>query len=811
MYRLLLICLALLFVTSAEAQLRFDTLSTRPIGPGMTLTHIIEHTQPWNINVVEVDLTNPHVKMRAMAAQDRVGGRETVGNMAARQEQQGNRVVAAINGDFFTTSWPVATHVQDGQMAYPPVVHSSQRPGVAFSSTNQASIEDPVFSGSVSFNDTTFTIHGVNRPRQANEIVFYNQYRGATTLTAAGGSELIVRAVTDWVVNDTVRVVVEQRRPNADNSQIPVGGGVISAYGSLGVYLNNNTAVGDTLDLFLGAMPSVGDLREMMSGGPFIVRNGQVNVGPRGDGVDRHPRTAAGINADGTRLYLVVLDGRQAASAGVTLTELAQWMVSVGIDRAMNLDGGGSSTLLIHGEVENLLLGDQRPVANGLAVFSTAPLGELASVRARQRNVRLFRGDQIQFDVDGVDEHFHPVPFDSARVQFTSDEAVGTVSSDGTLVAGDVAAEGNVYITYGSLVDTVNVVVTDIDRLQIMPGDIVIDTTRSFAFSYQAFDSDGRRRTLQAGDVAWSVIDEELGSIDDEGRFVGLRAGTTHVVAVYRAVSDTVRVDVETIYGVQSLDAFDDRDAWTLVLDNVDASGSSVEFIELEDGSQAAQFNYSFTAGSASIYRMTLRQNIVVPGVPTHVHADVKSDGRNHRVFFELEDAVGTRVTAFVPRFITETEFDSLAAPAYWAGMVHPLTVRGVGVQLASTGSAGTVNDGSLGFTKIRVSYPPPSTVSNEPGAELPVAIALEQNYPNPFNPSTTIRYAISEPGAVSLRIYDALGRLVDTLVDGARMPAGSHAATWNAESGASISSGVYFYVLESAGQRVTRSMILLK
>jgi uncharacterized protein YigE (DUF2233 family) len=397
MYRLLSICLALFFVTSAEAQLRFDTLSTRPIGPGMTHTHVLERNVPWDLNIIDVDLTNPYVQMRAMAAQDRVGGRETVPSMATRQDREDHRVVAAINGDFFTTSWPVATHIQDGEIAYGPVVPGTNRPGVGFSATNRAMIEAPVFNSTVAFGDTSLVINGVNRNRNAGELILYNRYRGANTSTTSDGSEVAVRVVDAWTTNEAIRVVVEERRPSTGSTSIVAGGAVLSGQGARGAFLNNSVAVGDTLTLRLGITPGVDDLREMISGGPFIVRNGQVNVGPRGDGVDRHPRTVVGINEDGTRLFMVTVDGRQNSSAGMTLAELADFLVRIGVDRAMNLDGGGSTTLLLHGQIENSISGDLRPVANGLAVISLAPRGDLTTVRLQQRSIRLFKGEQISF------------------------------------------------------------------------------------------------------------------------------------------------------------------------------------------------------------------------------------------------------------------------------------------------------------------------------------------------------------------------------------------------------------------------------
>lgn len=88
-----------------------------------------------------------------------------------------------------------------------------------------------------------------------------------------------------------------------------------------------------------------------------------------------------------------------------------------------------------------------------------------------------------------------------------------------------------------------------------------------------------------------------------------------------------------------------------------------------------------------------------------------------------------------------------------------------------------------------------------------PTSIVLHPNYPNPFNPSTTIRYSLPHTTPVRLTVYDLLGRVVAVLVD-ALQPAGEHLVSLDASTWAS---GTYFYTIESADQRLTRAMLLIK
>ena len=94
----------------------------------------------------------------------------------------------------------------------------------------------------------------------------------------------------------------------------------------------------------------------------------------------------------------------------------------------------------------------------------------------------------------------------------------------------------------------------------------------------------------------------------------------------------------------------------------------------------------------------------------------------------------------------------------------------------------------------------------------MPEKVALDQNYPNPFNPTTEIRFTLTDPGQVSLQVYDLLGRKVATLVDG-ELSAAAHTVTWNGRdaAGQPAASGTYLYRLETEGLSQTRTMTLLK
>ena len=98
-------------------------------------------------------------------------------------------------------------------------------------------------------------------------------------------------------------------------------------------------------------------------------------------------------------------------------------------------------------------------------------------------------------------------------------------------------------------------------------------------------------------------------------------------------------------------------------------------------------------------------------------------------------------------------------------------------------------------------------TLVQRPETGLPAYFGLDQNYPNPFNPSTTISFTIPLKSFVSLKVFDALGRKVSTIVS-EEMHAGRYSRQWNAEG---LPSGVYFYHLEAGTYHDTKKLLLLK
>jgi len=105
------------------------------------------------------------------------------------------------------------------------------------------------------------------------------------------------------------------------------------------------------------------------------------------------------------------------------------------------------------------------------------------------------------------------------------------------------------------------------------------------------------------------------------------------------------------------------------------------------------------------------------------------------------------------------------------------------------------------------------SPVVNVENENVPATFNLSQNYPNPFNPVTSLQYAIGSRQFVTLKVYDLLGREVETLVNEEK-PAGEYEVEFNAANllpKGSLTSGIYFYQLKAGSFAETRKMVLIK
>jgi exopolysaccharide biosynthesis protein len=472
--------LFLILNVSLQSQFDLDKVQYKQVGPRMFFTKYVVHSVPWSIDVFEADMMNQYFAIETVKAFDVLaGGREKTSSMSARRNFTEHWSVSAINGDFFDmkTGMPNNIQVENGEILR---IERTDWPTIGFNSNNEVSISKPHFSGMLLLRDSSLMFNGVNTAREDNKLIIYNQFYGTSTGTSNHGFEASVNPISTWFANDTIYYLVDSINDAGENTTIPAGSAVISASGTIANYLNTHISVCDTIKIILSIRPSVNKLKEMIGGHPIIVEDGySTSMNPNNSFVyTRHPRTAVGINKDTTKLFLVTVDGRQASSLGMNLYELADLMLQLGVYHGINLDGGGSTTMVIRNEVVNTPsdVSGERPVSNALLVVSKAPLDTLSSIDISPALTEIFSGDQIQFNAFGVDNYFNPIIINPALLNYAlSDATLGTISSSGLFTANLKSGKCNVTVSYGTITDSAEVKIKMANGLRLTPPNIVTD------------------------------------------------------------------------------------------------------------------------------------------------------------------------------------------------------------------------------------------------------------------------------------------------------------------------------------------------
>ena len=311
-------------------------------------------------------LSEKTYELRPALATGSVRGRATVRQIATRFGAFG-----ALNGGYFAGNGaPLGMLMIDGEWVKEPILGRTVLGIMQDGSVQMGNVD---FNGRITLPGAgEFRINSLNAGHsKTDEVILYTQRWGNET--ADKSKEGATRVMLTGA-GQVLRVNAEGR-----GMVIPQGGYVLSAVGPRAAAMAKTT-VGGTATLRIATSPAWPGLRHAIGGGPRLVADGRPHntAGSEAFRSDiasgAAPRTAIGVLPNGDVL-LVVADGRQQGySAGLTLDEMAHFLVKQGVRDAMNLDGGGSSTLVVSGRLANRPSGGgERRVSNALLAFRVAP------------------------------------------------------------------------------------------------------------------------------------------------------------------------------------------------------------------------------------------------------------------------------------------------------------------------------------------------------------------------------------------------------------------------------------------------------
>jgi hypothetical protein len=342
------------------------------------------------INILEVDPGAAGIRIQPVLSHDILYGFELLSNMSARKN-----AYAAVTGGFFSRyGLPAGMVVINGELIsaatgkYPVFVVENGKAAIkdmksritveyaekgtgradsaAAGNTTSRNAPGEKAGNRIAAREGSLAVNCYNLPASSGAVAVYTPYYGRTN-RASGPN------ITAIVENGTVTGTAFY----GGEAEIPEKGMLVSFFDTEKYSVENiPLKVGDSVKL--SHLPELDGKADAYECGCWLVREGKAVV-PEKDAwigvlTNRDPRTAIGVQADGT-VVLLTVDGRQPGySAGFTGQELAAYLLALGVTDAAMLDGGASAEMLLDGRLVSRpsFKGEERPLAGGILVL-TAP------------------------------------------------------------------------------------------------------------------------------------------------------------------------------------------------------------------------------------------------------------------------------------------------------------------------------------------------------------------------------------------------------------------------------------------------------
>lgn len=679
----------------------------RPLAQGLQLTQF-ERLYPrgWvNGNLLQVDLANPAITTDLVTATG-VNQAETLSAIAGRAG-----VTAAVNGDFFDinqTNIALGDQVKGGQYIQTQIPNWSNAAAVGKDRIGQ--LLDITLEGTITLQSGSYPLGGINLPTVQSHTIgmFTPLWTQPRTSAMAGATDAVEVIVRNGLVVSTSPTVTE--------TPVPWDGFILVGREEFAAPLKA-LKVGDPVMLQYAPKPAV---QWAVGGRNILLRNGMIEqVDDRQVG----PRTALGFSVDGRRMFLLTVDGRSDMSGGLTLPEMAELIRSFGAYNAIELDGGGSTTMVARLPGEAMLSvinrpsdGKERRIANGVGIFAAPGSGVAKRLEVvAVGEARLFPGLTRQLAARAYDEQMGPVP--PQQVTWRTSGS-GSISVDGLLRAGQQPGRTTVTASLGQVTGALEVRVlgplmrletsATRDGLRLAPG-------KSALVTVTGYDADGYKAAIHPSDLTLTY-DQSVLQIKADGPSLQ--------VAALKDGSGLIKVSVQgrealipyvAGNGTATLDALDRLTGWSFVGSSATVTGA-IAAAPGHDG-MGVKLTYSFGEGATRAAYLQATPALELPGQPKAFGLWVYGDGKGAWLRAILTDATGTNHTLNLARNVTWTGWQYVEAPLP-AGVAYPVKLyRVYPVETDPTKLYG----GELVFDGISV--PAPAPMPAMPASTTPPAV----------------------------------------------------------------------------------------
>ncbi|RXZ83471.1 copper amine oxidase [Paenibacillaceae bacterium] len=692
-----------------------------------------------NVHVIEVDLSNPYVSLDVMS-----GSNNTIANLnTVTKMTVETGAVAGINADYFNMQAegvPMGGQITGGQLVTSPSVLKGMY-AFALSKDRVPVIDLFGFEGTVTAtNGKQFQLAGINQTSymtepdsgtgqfsHANAMYIYTSAWTAAERPNSARSSTIPTEVL--VRNGIVEEIAENRTLAM---AVPKDGYILRTHGEAAKFVKANLIVGQPVTAAYNLIASSGAKKDpatyqmMVGGHTILVNDGQASAFSRDvagiSGTSARSRTAIGYSRDNKKVYLVTVE-KSGNSSGMTVRELQSALVSLGVWKGLNLDGGGSTTMSDRGlgqsgirlahATENSGGTVQRRVANGVGVYTSAPKGSVKGIKASGKST-LFIGESTDYSLSAYDTYYNPVEPGDMKASWSASGGLGQFS--GNTFTATKPGQATLTVKAGEGASdkmTVDIIgAAHLDELNVAASSSSLSSGAEIALPVRAKLKDGRDLQVPDSAIKWELVGFTGSVKNGKLKVDQLQKDVTAAYAIgrYDGYSTVAAFGVGTAVTEKSWETFENVAypiTFTATPAETKGTAKVIKGLPERPSGSALQIAYDFTAGTGGkwAYAVFNGNGVDVQGEPSSITADVYSDGSSNWLRAEIVDAKN------------KTHYVDLARPLDWNGwktvktdlsglaMAYPVKVKRLYVTSPEKGQEERLATGEVYVDNIKFGY----------------------------------------------------------------------------------------------------------
>ena len=633
-------------------QYTIDTLESYQVGPGIIYTRFDITAKTNDIRhcyIYEIDLTNPYNTVEESHSTT-MGNTERMVDAHKRLDTPEHRSIGSVNCNFWIvatqdegqynglTGVPCTGQVRNGKIGTnitnwnighgdpDPVLGRKQDIGyLMIDADKKAHIDQFSWDAHLAIGDQAMPISEVNRNRSNpsdNEVVMFNSDMGTkSTLTKEDINkrlgtdlpmiELVVKLEQDWAMNQHLFGQVVSINTTG-GTKIEDGYAVFRGRGTGKTFLET-AKVGDRVQFIIGMYESLSgerpNIKQLSAGNCYVLREGRLTNRNwnEDDNNKNYPRTGFGVSKDHNTLWMMVME-----KPGMYTHEMASILRHFGAWEATGADGGGSAQFNLGGQILNPTTeGQPRAVGNSIFLFSTAPEDStVVEMRTTATFMKLPKYAAIKPEFLGYNQYGMLIDKNLPGVKLSCAPETGYITEDGYFVC---LGSGVLTATYDQASLPIEIVIVDEANPSLRLSNVLISNKTPYEIEINGIVDNKQFKVLPSA-VEWTIEDNTICNIDEDGILHALKNGTTTIHGKLGETTMTLNVQVELvdtdILLWENMVEVDER--WTL---KASSSSWKTDIKTDADGGAYLYMNYS----GGRVVQLSLTADTLLYSTPKHL------------------------------------------------------------------------------------------------------------------------------------------------------------------------------------------------